>query len=57
MMLGTAQIRKGYLYGSGRPGIGVDINEQMAAKYPIATAPQGGPYPTDRALDGSVVRP
>jgi mannonate dehydratase len=54
---GAARIRKGYLYGSDKPGLGLDINEQLAAKYPIAEAPQGGPYRTDRALDGSVVRP
>jgi mannonate dehydratase len=54
---GTAEIRKGYMYGSEKPGLGIDINEQLAAKYPIAEARQGGPYRTDRSLDGSVVRP
>ena len=54
---GTAEIRKGYLYGSDKPGLGIDINEQLAAKYPIGEARQGGPYRTDRALDGSIVRP
>lgn len=32
MMPGTAQLRNGYLYGSGQPGLGLDINEEMAAK-------------------------
>ena len=45
------------MYGSEKPGLGIDINEQLAAKYPIAEVRQGGPYHTDRALDGSVVRP
>jgi mannonate dehydratase len=54
---GTARIRKGYMYGSDKPGLGIDINEQLAAKYPISEPRQGGPYRTDRALDGSVVRP
>lgn len=55
---GCAQIRRGYMYGSDGPGLGIDINETLAAKYPIrADVPQGGPYRTDRALDGSVVRP
>ena len=54
---GTAQIRKGYMYGSDKPGLGIDINEQLAAKYPIGETRQGGPYRTDRGLDGSVVRP
>lgn len=54
---GTAEIRKGYLYGSDKPGLGVDINEQLAAKYPIGEARNGGAYRTDRTLDGAVVRP
>jgi len=57
MMPGTAQLRRGYLYGSDRPGLGIDINEEMAAKYPIGEIRGGGAYRTDRALDGSVVKP
>ena len=57
MMPGTAQIRKGYMYGSGRPGLGIDLNEEMAAKFPIAEARNGGAYGTDRSLDGTVVIP
>lgn len=57
IMPGTAEIRKGYLYGSGRPGIGVDIDEKLAAKFPIGEIRDGGSYGTDRAMDGSVVRP
>ncbi|MDZ4796675.1 MAG: enolase C-terminal domain-like protein [Bryobacteraceae bacterium] len=54
---GMGEIRKGYLYGSDKPGLGLDINETLAAKFPIAESPRGNPYGTDRALDGSVVRP
>jgi mannonate dehydratase len=57
MMPGAAQIRKGYLYGSGNPGLGIDINEQLAAKYPLQEIRNGGTYGTDRTLDGAVVRP
>jgi L-alanine-DL-glutamate epimerase-like enolase superfamily enzyme len=57
MLPGTAEIRKGYMYGSGRPGLGIDINEEMAAKYPIAEARNGGAYGTGRALDGAVTAP
>jgi mannonate dehydratase len=58
MMPGCGQIRRGYLYGSDKPGLGLDIDEKLAAKYPLSLDfPQGGAYPTDRALDGSVVRP
>ncbi|HEU0139419.1 MAG TPA: enolase C-terminal domain-like protein [Bryobacteraceae bacterium] len=57
MMPGTAQIRRGYLYGSEKPGIGVDIQEQLAAKYPLGEMRNGAAYGTDRAMDGSVVKP
>jgi mannonate dehydratase len=57
MFPGIAEIRKGFLYGSGRPGLGIDINEELAAKYPIAESRNGGAYSTDRTLDGAVVTP
>jgi mannonate dehydratase len=57
MMPGVGEIRKGYLYNSGAPGLGIDINEEMAAKYPIREAREGGPYGTDRGVDGRVVKP
>jgi mannonate dehydratase len=57
MMPGAGQIRRGYLYGSGKPGIGLDIDEALAAKHPIAAVPNGGGYPLDRGMDGSIVRP
>lgn len=58
MFPGMGRIRRGYLYGSGKPGLGLDIDEKLAAKYPMGpTPPRGGAYQTDRALDGSVVRP
>ncbi|WP_051669953.1 enolase C-terminal domain-like protein [Bryobacter aggregatus] len=57
MMPGTAQIRRGYMYGSGKPGLGIDIDEALAAKYPITEPKNGGAYPTDRSLGGTVVTP
>src|SRR5262245_27299946 len=54
---GTAEIRKGYLYGSGKPGLGIDINEELAAKNPIRFPADGGPYRLDRLMDGSVTWP
>ena len=54
---GTGEIRGGYLYGSGRPGLGVDINEELAAKHPLGPIDNGGPYRLDRAVDGAIVKP
>jgi mannonate dehydratase len=54
---GMAQIRKGYLYDSGKPGLGLEINEQVAAKYPLGEIRGGGAYKTDRTIDGKVIIP
>jgi len=56
-MPGMAEIHKGYMYGIGKPGLGIDIDETLAAKYPMQPNPSGRPYRLDRALDGSVVKP
>jgi mannonate dehydratase len=57
MMPGTAEIRKGYMYGSGKPGLGIDINEEIAARYPITEPRNGGAYGTDRTVNGTVILP
>jgi len=57
MLPGCAEIRKGYLYGSGKPGLGIDIDEKLAAKHPLAPIRDGGTYRLDRMLDGTVVKP
>jgi mannonate dehydratase len=54
---GMGEIRKGYLYGSGKPGMGLDINMELAAKYPLGPIRDGGAYKTDRTLDGTVSKP
>lgn len=57
MFPGIGEIRKGYLYDSGKPGLGIDINEELAAKHPLGEIQKGGAYPTDRTIDGTVVKP
>jgi mannonate dehydratase len=57
MLPGTAQLRKGYLYSNGKPGLGVDIDEKLAARYPLEDPRGGGAYRTDRTIDGAVVKP
>jgi mannonate dehydratase len=54
---GMGQIRKGYLYDSGKPGLGLEINEEIAAKYPLGEIRGGGAYKTDRTIDGTVIKP
>ena len=57
MMPGAAQLRGGYLYGSGKPGLGIDINEEIAAKYPLRDNYHNADWTTVRGMDGSVVKP
>ncbi len=57
MLPGTAQLKGGYLYGSDLPGLGIDINEAMAAKFPLALPPGKDHWTTVRGMDGSIVKP
>jgi mannonate dehydratase len=52
---GTPEIKGGYMYSNDRPGLGIDINETAAAKYPYTTS--GSSRGNDRRLDGTIVRP
>ena len=52
---GTPEISGGYLYANDKPGLGIDIDEKAAAKYPYKGA--GGSRGNDRRLDGAIVRP
>ena len=57
MMPGAARLRGGYLYGSDKPGLGLDINEEIAAKYPLRDNYHNADWTTVRGMDGSVVKP
>lgn len=52
---GAPEIARGYLYANDRPGLGIDIDEKAAARFPYKTP--GGSRGNDRRLDGSIVRP
>src|SRR5947207_1538617 len=52
---GTPEIKGGYMYSNDKPGLGIDINEVAAAKYPYTSS--GSSRGNDRRLDGSIVRP
>ncbi len=57
MMPGAARIRGGYLYGSDKPGLGIDLNVEMAAKYPLKDDHHVSDWTTVRGMDGSLVKP
>lgn len=52
---GAPEIKGGYLYANDRPGLGIDVDERAAAKFPYKTP--GGSRGNDRRLDGTIVRP
>ena len=56
-MPGTAELRGGYLYGNGEPGLGIDVKEEALLKYPPATGTPGGNGYEVRGMDGSLVKP
>jgi len=51
---GCPTLKDGYLYVNEAPGLGVDINEKEAAKYPIDNRAPGW---TVRKYDGTIIRP
>ena len=53
----TATIKGGYLYGNDQPGLGIDIKEEIARKYPMKDNPSSADWTTVRRLDGSLVKP
>ncbi len=50
---GCQTYKDGYMYINEAPGLGVDINEKEAAKYPIGTRSNW----TVRKRDGTIIRP
>lgn len=55
MFPGTPEVRNGYMYPNDRPGLGVEINEALAAKYPCTDVVEQ--WTQTRLPDGSPVRP
>jgi mannonate dehydratase len=52
---GAPEIRRGYMYANDRPGLGIDVDEKAAAKFPYTSL--GRNRGADRRLDGTIVRP
>jgi mannonate dehydratase len=53
---GTPDIRDGMMWSNERPGLGIDIDEALAAKHPYPDYPLNGSFPPHRRIDGSVIR-
>jgi mannonate dehydratase len=54
---GTPEIRDGAMWSNDLPGLGIDIDEDLAAKFPFPDHPLNGAWPPIRRRDGTVIRP
>lgn len=54
---GCPEIHDGAMWPSDRPGLGIDVDEKLAAKYPYPEHPLNGAWPAIRREDGTVVKP
>jgi mannonate dehydratase len=55
MFPGLPEVRNGYMYPSDKPGLGIDIDEKLAAKYPCQDQVEF--WTQTRWPDGSPARP
>jgi mannonate dehydratase len=55
MFPGLPQVRQGYMYPNGKPGLGIDIDEALAARYPCRD--EVDQWTQTRLPDGSPARP
>lgn len=54
---GMPEIRNGAMWCNEQPGLGIDIDEDLAARFPLPEMPYGGGWAPLRRADGSVNRP
>ena len=54
---GCPEVHDGYMWANGKPGLGIDVDEALAAKFPFKERAYGGAWDTVRRADGSVIRP
>lgn len=54
---GCPEIREGMMWSNQQPGLGIDLDEEAAAKYPFPDHPLNGGWPPVRQRDGTVIRP
>ena len=54
---GVPEVRNGYMWPSGKPGHGVDLNEELAARFPPKNIGGRKLWGDARRNDGTVIRP
>ena len=54
---GCPELKDGMLWPNEKPGWGLDLDEDLAEKFPFPEHPYNGAWPAIRRRDGSIVRP
>lgn len=55
---GCPKLRDGYYHANDRPGLGIDLNEELAAKFPVTDDPPFDMmWGNTRRRDGTIVKP
>ena len=59
VFVGCPEVKNGYMLAGERPGLGIEVDEKVAAKFPIPAGPPNFSYSwgTTRRQDGTVIRP
>jgi mannonate dehydratase len=59
VFVGCPEQKNGYLLAQEKPGLGIEVDEKVAAKFPIPAGPPNFDYSwgTTRRRDGTVIRP
>ncbi len=54
---GSPEIHDGALWPNEKPGLGIDVDEAEAARFPFPELPLNGAWGPIRQVDGTVIRP
>jgi mannonate dehydratase len=59
VFVGCPEVRNGYMLAREKPGLGIEVDEKLAAKFPMPAGPPNFDYSwgTTRRRDGTVIRP
>jgi len=59
VFVGCPEVKNGYMLAQEKPGLGIEVDEKLTAKFPIPAGPPNFDYSwgTTRRRDGTVIRP
>jgi mannonate dehydratase len=59
VFVGCPEVKNGYMLAHEKPGLGIEVDEKLAAKFPFPPGPPNFDYSwgTTRRKDGTVIRP